>query len=121
MAALAPSAIESYQTPLYGFMKVYCTLSSDLCSHLIQWITSGGVQGSLVVSHRVPLYLRIIHIYLRMVLRAESSSSSYLDSAAVYLSSLYLGLELLHQREGSITEAECERIGSSSSYMVDAK
>ena len=27
--------------------------------------------------------------------------------------SLYLGLELLHQKEGLITKAECERIGSS--------
>ena len=53
-----------------------------------------------------------------MVLRAESSSSSYLDSAAVYMPSLYfkVELELLHQREGLITEAECGRIGSSSSY-----
>ena len=56
-----------------------------------------------------------------MVLRAESSSSSYLDSAAVYMPSLYLGLELLHQREGLITEAECKRIGSSSSYYGRCK
>ena len=32
------------------------------------------------------------------------------------MSSLYSGLEILHQREGVITTAECERIGSSSSY-----
>ena len=31
------------------------------------------------------------------------------------MSSLYSGLEILHQREGLITEAECERIGSCSS------
>ena len=50
-----------------------------------------------------------------MVSRAESSSSSCLaiDSAGVFMPSLYLGLKRLHQREGVITEAECERIGSS--------
>ena len=31
------------------------------------------------------------------------------------MSSLYSGLEILHQREGLITTAECERIGNSSS------
>ena len=42
----------------------------------------------------------------------RSSSTSYLN---LYMSSLYSGLEILHQREGLIATAECERIGSSSS------
>ena len=32
------------------------------------------------------------------------------------MSILYSGLEILHQREGVITEAECKRIGSSHYY-----
>ena len=34
----------------------------------------------------------------------------------ICVSSLYSGLEILHQKEGVITEAECERIGSTSPY-----
>ena len=31
----------------------------------------------------------------------------------MYMPSFYLGLELLHRREGLITEADCKRVGSS--------
>ena len=71
-----------------------------------------GLEFSSVLYRTVAIpLLPLIHVYLLMVLRAESSSSSYLDSAAVYMHSLYSGLELLHQGEGLITAAECGRIG----------
>ena len=40
----------------------------------------------------------------------------YLDNDVVCMSFLYLGLEILHQKEGLITTAECKRIGSALYY-----
>ena len=96
-------------------------------SRLVQWLTLAGVQGSLVWNHlrscTVFVYLDndvvsplltphilTLHVYLLVM-----SGASVLV-ILIFVFSLYSGLEILHKKEGLITEAECERIGSTYYY-----
>ena len=97
-------------------------------SRLVQWLTLAGVQGSLfsnhlrsciapcsfilnndVVSPLLTPHILTLHVYLLMM-----SEAPVLD-ILICVSSLYSGLEILHQREGLITEVECGKTGCSSS------
>ena len=51
-------------------------------------------------------YILALHVNFLMMLGAP------VLVILICISSLYSGLEILHQKEGLITEAECERIGS---------
>ena len=59
-----------------------------------------------VVSPPLTSHILALHVYLLMM------SGAPVLVILICVSSLYSGLEILHQREGLITEAECERIGS---------
>ena len=82
-----------------------------------------GLELSSVLYHTVFLYLDndvisplltphilTLHVYLLMM-----SGAPVLD-ILICVSSVYSGLVILHQKEGLITEAECERIGSACPY-----
>ena len=63
-----------------------------------------------VVSPPLTSHILALHVYLLMM------SGAPVLVILICVSSLYSGLEILHQRKGLITEAECERIGSTSPY-----
>ena len=60
-----------------------------------------------VVSPLLTPHILALHVYLLMM------SEAPVLVILICVSSLYSGLEILHQREGVITETECGRIGSS--------
>ena len=63
-----------------------------------------------VVSPLLTPHILTLHVYLLMM------SGAPVLVMLICMSSLYSGLEILHQREGLITEVECERIGSARYY-----
>ena len=65
-----------------------------------------------VISPLLTPCILTLHIYLLMM------SGAPVLVILFCVSSLYSGLEILHQREGLITTAECGRIGSSSSVYI---
>ena len=65
-----------------------------------------------VVSPLLTPHILALHVYLLMM------SGAPVLVMLICVSSLYSGLEILHQREGLITEVECGRIGSTHPYNI---
>ena len=88
--------MESNRTPLDGFRKVYS-------------------QSIHIICRPIQLAVLWFDIVFGLVPNLMMSGAPILV-ILICMSSLYSGLEILHQREGLITEAECERIGSTRYY-----
>ena len=95
MVPLSPMVNPGWCTRLFGL-----ELSSVLYRTVFLYLDND------VVSPLLTPHILALHVYLLMM------SGAPVLVILICMSSLYSGLEILHEREGLITEEECGRIGS---------
>ena len=100
-----------YVVPLSPMVNPgWCTRLFGLGLSSVLYRTAFLYLDNDVVSPLLTPHILTLHVYLLMM------SGAPVLVILICVSSLYSGLEILHRREGLITEVECGRIGSTRPY-----